>query len=39
MPICCFIVAHRPRFRALFLVPVVSLFTGGTLTLWEVIKS
>jgi len=39
MPICCFIIAHRPRFRALFLVPVVSLFTGGTLTLWEVIKS
>ena len=38
MPICCFVLAHRPRLRALFLIPVVSLITGGTLTLWEVIK-
>jgi len=39
MPICCFVLAHRPRLRALFLVPVASLITAGTLTLWEVIKS
>ena len=38
MPICCFVLAHRPRFRALFLVPVLSLITGGMLTLWEVIQ-
>jgi len=39
MPVCCFIMAHRPRFRALFLIPVVSLIAAGTLTLWEIIKS
>ena len=39
MPVCCFIMAHRPRLRALFLVPVVSLIAAGTLTLWEVIRS
>src|SRR2546426_5896084 len=36
MPICCFILAHRPRLRALFLIPVISLITAGILTLWEV---
>src|SRR5437667_6463829 len=29
MPICCFVLAHRPRLRALFLVPVASLITAG----------
>lgn len=38
MPVCCFIMAHRPRLRALFLIPVASLVAAGTLTLWEVIK-
>ena len=35
MPLCCFILAHQPRLRALFLIPVLSLMTAGTLTLWE----
>ena len=38
MPVCCFIMAHRPRLRALFLIPVVSLLTGGILTVWEVCR-
>jgi hypothetical protein len=38
MPLCCFVMAHRPKLRALFLVPVISLITAGGLTLWEVIK-
>lgn len=39
MPICCLIMAHCPRLRALFLIPVASLITAGTLTLLEVAKS
>src|SRR5881296_1557738 len=35
MPLCCFVLAHQPRLRALFLIPVLSLITAGTLTLWE----
>ena len=38
MPICCLMMAHWPRLRALFLIPVVSLMTAGALTLWEVIN-
>ena len=38
MPLCCLILAHRPRLRVLFLIPVTSLIAAGTLTLWEVIK-
>jgi hypothetical protein len=38
MPVCCLAMAHRPRLRALFLIPVVSLITAGILTLWEIIK-
>jgi hypothetical protein len=38
MPICCFIMAHRPKWRALFLIPVSSLMTGGVLTIWEIAK-
>ncbi len=37
MPACCLIMAHQTRLRGLFLVPVISLLTGGLLTLWEVI--
>jgi hypothetical protein len=39
MPICCVIMAHQPRLRALFVIPVASLVTAATLTLLEVIKS
>lgn len=37
MPACCFIMAHKPRLRAIFLIPVLSLTLAGVLTLWEVI--
>ena len=38
MPLCCVLMAHNPKLRHLFAVPVVSLILAGTLTLWEVIK-
>jgi hypothetical protein len=36
MPICCLVMAHRPRWRALFLIPVIAVFTASVLTLAEV---
>jgi hypothetical protein len=38
MPLCCLIMAHCPKARLLFTVPVVSLIAGGVLTLQEIIK-
>ena len=38
MPICCLIMAHHPKLRPLFLIPVLSLMMGGLSTLWEVIN-
>jgi hypothetical protein len=38
MPVCCLVMAHFPRSRMLFAIPVLSLITGGLLTLMEVIK-
>ena len=38
MPICCFIMAHRPKLRLLFLIPVLSLIVGSLSTIWEIIK-
>ena len=38
MPICCLLMAHFPNTRSLFALPVVSLVTGGALTLVEVSK-
>jgi len=38
MPVCCVVMAHFPRARLLFAVPVISLITGGVLTLLEVAK-
>jgi hypothetical protein len=32
MPICCLLMAHRPRSRPLFAFPVLSLLLGGVLT-------
>ena len=32
MPFCCVLMAHAPRLRPLFAVPVVSLLVGGVLT-------
>jgi hypothetical protein len=38
MPICCVVMASFPKAHLIFSVPVVSLITGGVLTLMEVIK-
>jgi hypothetical protein len=38
MPVCCVVMAHFPKAHMIFAVPVVSLITGGILTLLEVIK-
>jgi len=39
MPLCCLVMAHFPKLHLTFAVPVVSLITGGILTLLEIIKS
>lgn len=33
MPACCFLMAHFPRTRPLFAIPVISLLLGAALTL------
>ena len=33
MPLCCVVMAHFPKARLIFAVPVVSLMVGGVLTL------
>ena len=38
MPLCCLIMAHVPRSRMLFAIPVVSLIAGGLLTVMELVK-
>jgi len=38
MPICCLVVAHWPKAKMIFAFPVVSLITGGVLTLMEAWK-
>lgn len=38
MPLCCLVMAHFPKLHLIFAVPVVSLITGGLLTLFEVVK-
>ena len=38
MPLCCVVMAHFPKLHMLFAVPVLSLITGGIMTLLEVIK-
>jgi len=38
MPACCVVMAHFPKAHLIFSVPVVSLITGGVLTLLEIIK-
>lgn len=37
MPLCCLLMAHWPRLRLLFAVPVISLTAGSILTLLEVL--
>ena len=38
MPLCCFTLAHLPKFKVLFYVPVISLMIGGLLTIVEVMQ-
>ena len=38
MPVCCLIMAHFPRWRGLFAIPVLSLLTAGVFTVIEIIK-
>lgn len=38
MPICCWVMARRPRLQGIFAVPVLSLTGAGVLTLIEIIK-
>jgi len=38
MPLCCVVMAHHPKARMLFAVPVVSLLAAGVLTLLEIIR-
>ena len=39
MPFCCLVMAHWPKCRALFAVPVLNLICGATLTLVEVARA
>lgn len=38
MPVCCAIMAHKPKFHMIFSVPVVSLIAGAVITLITVIR-
>ncbi len=38
MPLCCLVMAHFPKLHLIFAVPVVSLITGGALTLLQVMN-
>ena len=37
MPVCCVLMAHWPKLRMLFAIPVLSLITGAVITLVEVL--
>jgi hypothetical protein len=39
MPMCCVAMAHAPRTRPLFSLPVLSLLLGGGLTVWRTIQN
>ena len=38
MPLACVLMAHCPKSRPLFAVPVLSLFAAAALTLWAVLQ-
>jgi len=38
MPVCCMLMAHVPKSRVTFAIPVTSLVSGGILTLVQLIK-
>lgn len=39
MPLCCVVMAHFPKTRHLFAVPVLSLVAASTLTTWGIIRT
>ena len=39
MPVCCGLMAHLPKTRMLFAIPIVSLITGAVLTLGLVARN
>lgn len=36
MPACCLVMAHNPRLRSIFMIPVVSLIVAGSITFMAV---
>ena len=38
MPVFCFTMAHYPKLKNLFYIPVISLIIGGFITFWEVMQ-
>ena len=39
MPVSCVVMAHQPKAKMLFAVPVLSLLGAGALTLWMVVEN
>ena len=37
MPLCCVIAAHKPAWKTIFAVPVLSLMTAAVVTLWMLV--
>ena len=37
MPVCCLAVAHNPKLRMVFAIPITSLLLAAVLTAWEVV--
>ena len=37
MPLCCVIAAHKPAWKSIFALPVLSLMTAAVLTLWMIV--
>lgn len=37
MPVCCLAVAHRPKLRMLFALPITGLLLASVMTVWEVV--
>jgi hypothetical protein len=37
MPLCCVIAAHKPEWKSIFALPVVSLMTAVVATLWMLV--
>jgi hypothetical protein len=38
MPVCCVLAAHRPTYKPVFALPVLSLMAGALFTVWILIS-